>query len=146
MKKYVLSVVLAMGFLGVFAQQEADSTLTTEEIQFRDSIAAINTNNALIQQIQESYNAATEAFSSTDYKTAITLFESVIALDSSNADAYFNKGLSNKELKNYAAAITDFETTFTINNSYFDAIFNQAKCYELLKDQEQAISTYDRLL
>ena len=49
MKKIILLVVLAMGFLSVYAQQEADSTLTSEEIQFRDSIAAINTNNAMVQ-------------------------------------------------------------------------------------------------
>ena len=51
-----MSVVFTMGFFWVYGQQEADSTLTSEEIQFRDSIAAINTNNALIQEIQESYN------------------------------------------------------------------------------------------
>ena len=59
MKKYFMSVVFTMGFFWTYGQQEADSTLTSEEIQFRDSIAAINTNNALIQEIQESYNAGT---------------------------------------------------------------------------------------
>ena len=62
----------------MYGQQEADSTLTSEEIQFRDSIAAINTNNALIQEIQESYNLGTEAFASSNFKEAITFFESVI--------------------------------------------------------------------
>ena len=55
-------------------------------------------------------------------------------IDSANADAYFNKGLSHKELKNYEVAISDFESTFSIDDSYFDAIFNIAKCYELLNN------------
>ena len=75
MKKYFMSVVFTMGFFWVYGQQEADSTLTSEEIQFRDSIAAINTNNALIQEIQESYNDGTEAFASSNYKEAITFFK-----------------------------------------------------------------------
>ena len=54
-------------------KQEVDSTLTSEEIQFRDSIAAINTNNALIQEIQESYNAGIEAFASSNFKEALRL-------------------------------------------------------------------------
>ena len=141
MKKYFMSVVFTMGFFWAYGQQEADSTLTSEEIQFRDSIAAINTNNALIQEIQESYNAGTKAFASSNFKEAITSFESVIVLDSANADAYFNKGLSHKELKNYEVAISDFESTFSIDDSYFDAIFNIAKCYELLNNKELALST-----
>ena len=141
-----MSVAFTIGFFWVYAQQEADSTLTSEEIQFRDSIAAINTNNALIQEIQELYNYGTEAFASSNFKNAITYFESVIVLDSTNADAYFNKGLSHKELKNYELAISDFESTLKIDDSYFDAIFNIAKCYELLNNKKLALSTYDRLL
>ena len=49
-------------------------------------------------------------------------------------DAYFNKGLSHKELKNYEIAISDFESTFMIDDSNFDAILNIAKCYELLNN------------
>ena len=74
MKKYFMSIVFTMGFFWAYGQQEADSTLTSEEIQFRDSIAAINTNNALIQEIQESYNAGIEAFASSNFKKAITSF------------------------------------------------------------------------
>ena len=107
MKKYFMSVVFTtIGFFWTYGQQEADSTLTSEEIQFRDSVAAININNALIQEIQESYNDGTEAFALSNFKEAITYFESVIVLDSANADAYFNKGLSHKELKNYEIAIS----------------------------------------
>ena len=76
--------------------------------------------------IQESYNAGIVSFASSNFKEAIASFEYVINLDSANADAYFNKGLSHKELKNYEAAISDFESTFSIDDSYFDAIFNIA--------------------
>ena len=117
MKKNILPILLTFNFFCAYAQ-DIDTTLTLEEIQFRDSIAAINTNNALIQEIQESYNAGTEAFASSNFKEAITFFESVIALDSANADAHFNKGLSHKELKNYEVAISDFESTFSIDDSY----------------------------
>ena len=105
MKKNTLSILLTITFFWAYSQ-DIDTTLTIEEIQFRDSIATINSNNALIQQIQESYNAGTEAFTSSNFKEAITFFESVIVLDSANSDAYFNKGLSHKELKNYEIAIS----------------------------------------
>ena len=79
MKKYFMSTAFTIGFFWVYGQQEADSTLTSEEIQFRDSITAINTNNALIQEIQVLYNYGTEAFASSNFKNAITEPENVTA-------------------------------------------------------------------
>ena len=68
MNKYLMFTVFTMVFFWAHGQQQADSTLTSEEIQFRDSIATINTNNALIQVIQESYNACLEDFESSIFK------------------------------------------------------------------------------
>ena len=43
MKIFYMSIVFTSCFFLAYAQEEADSTLTSEEIQFRDSIASINT-------------------------------------------------------------------------------------------------------
>ena len=51
----------------VFAQDQVNSTLTAEEIQFRDSIAAINTSNERMQLVQETYNAASSAFAESNF-------------------------------------------------------------------------------
>ena len=68
MKIFFMSIVFTSCFFLAHGQEEADSTLTIEEIQFRDSIASINTKNALIQVIQESYNAGIESFALSKFK------------------------------------------------------------------------------
>ena len=128
MKKNILPILLTFNFFCSYAQ-DIDTTLTLEEIQFRDSVANINSNNALIQEMQELYNLGIESFTSSKFNKAITFFKSVISLDSTNVDAYFNKGLSHMELKDKQLAISDFERTFGLDDSYFDAIFNIAKCF-----------------
>ena len=48
--------------LGLCAQSDIDSTLTQEEIHFRDSIAALNVANEQAQLLQETYNAGATHF------------------------------------------------------------------------------------
>ena len=109
-----------------FAQEQVDSTLTTEEIQFRDSIAAINTSNERMQLIQETYNAASSAFAESNFSKSISLFDEVIALDSSNADAFYNKGLAQKESKQYTEAVETLEQAFSLDATNFDALFHHS--------------------
>ena len=49
MRQYLMLLTLFFLVQTAFAQEQVDSTLTAEEIQFRDSIAAINISNERMQ-------------------------------------------------------------------------------------------------
>ena len=146
MRYYLVAICMTLWALSTYCQEQVDSTLTIEEIQFRDSIAALNVSSIQLQKIQETYNAATQAFSNSNYGQAIQFFEEVTDLDSTNSDAYYNKGLAHKELKQYDQAIDALSTAFILDSTKTDAIFHQAKCYFGKKDIEKTLGTYDELL
>jgi hypothetical protein len=90
MKYTYLILFCLFSSLVAMAQVEPDSTLTIKEINFRDSIAAINSSNADLQLLQETFNVGTEAFSSAKYRDAIASFNQVLSLDSLYVMAYYN--------------------------------------------------------
>ena len=122
---------------------QIDSTLTNEEIQFRDSIAQINIAAEKQQLLQESFNSGAIFIKENNYSEAILDFSQVINEDSSYVEAYFNRAICYKELANYELAISDFQHTYRLDSTYTKAMFEEALVYMLKEDNllaEEAFS------
>ena len=65
-------------FLPLLGWSQIDSTLTNEEIQFRDSIAQINIAAEKQQLLQESFNSGANFIKENNYSEAILDFSQVI--------------------------------------------------------------------
>ena len=133
-------------YLCAQVQTEPDSALTVEELNFRDSIAALNLANEKIQLLQESYNEANSFFSSGNFTEAIKRYTNVIYMDSSYVDAYFYRGLAYKEKHQYQLAIIDLKQVFLLDSSKLEALFQIARCFSFEKKYQNSIETYELLL
>ena len=143
MKQVLLFFLLPLGLL---AQTEIDSTLTQEELHFRDSIAALNVANEQTQLLQETYNQATTHFSAKEFSQAVQHYTQVIMMDSLYMEAYFNRGLAHKEQQKYSLAIADLNQTFALDSSHSEALFQIAKCWHLQTNYPAAIKAYQLVL
>jgi tetratricopeptide (TPR) repeat protein len=142
MKPIYFLLIVACFSNQLFAQTQTDSTLTQEELNFRDSIVAINQSNEDLQLLQQTYNKASDFFSSGQFKQAIESYSQVVAIDSVYVLAYYNRGLSYKELKQYDLAILDMDRSYKLDSTNLDPLIQKAKCLALNNQNSLAIDLY----
>jgi tetratricopeptide (TPR) repeat protein len=76
---------------------------------------------------------------STDYKTAIVLFEQFLILKPNCKFAHNYAGIAKVKIKDYEGAITDFTKVISIDPKYANAYNNRANVRFILKEYEEAI-------
>jgi tetratricopeptide (TPR) repeat protein len=74
------------------------------------------------------------------------VYSKLIKFESSNATAYFNRGLSNDNLKRYNEAIQDYQTSINLNFYVADSYKNIGKIYYDLKQYQLAIDNYSEAI
>ncbi len=80
-----------------------------------------------------------------DLQGAVGSYTKIIAANSKDSDAVFQRGLSYMTLKDYPNAIKDFQTyatAFATGPSAGDAAYNLGSAYLLTKDYEKAVPAY----
>jgi tetratricopeptide (TPR) repeat protein len=70
-----------------------------------------------------------EKMEENDPKSAIEFYQEAIALDSTFADAYYNKGMAHLRLNQLEEAIIDFSQTLQKNPEFVDALFQRGLSY-----------------
>ena len=114
----------------VKTQQDRDRI--TQEFANEDKIFLSN------QKVEE----AKKFLYQKNYIATIAFCTQAIKLNSSNADAYYQRGLADSHLKKYHEAIEDFTKVIELNNVYIgtivDAHYQRADCYRQLGDEEKA--------
>jgi tetratricopeptide (TPR) repeat protein len=78
----------------------------------------------------------------TQYKKAITQFDSCIRRDWKFTDAYLEKGIALYEQKQYDSAMNTFLMTIKVSNTYPDGYYWVGRCYEATGQKDQAILYY----
>lgn len=81
-----------------------------------------------------------------DYTQAIADFDKSMAIDSSKAVAWFNRGTSKFSLDDFKGALVDYNKAIAIEPGYFDAFFNRGVLFDTMGDMESAIKDYDKVL
>ena len=145
MKKISISLACLFFSLSLFAQTEADSLLTTQEISFRDSIAAINQSNENLQLVQQTYNKATDFFANQQYAQAITAYTDVLNIDSVYINAFYNRGICYKELNRFEEAIADMDKVFILDSSNVDALIEKAIYFSLNNQRGEAKQAFEKI-
>jgi tetratricopeptide (TPR) repeat protein len=83
---------------------------------------------------------------SKDFKNAIKYYSKAIELDSTLADAYFERGNSKTDLEKYKEAISDYTICIRLEPKNADAYLARAYCKNLLKDYNGAILDYTKCI
>lgn len=73
------------------------------------------------QSSKELYEAASLRFDKEDFKGAISLLDSLIAMDANNSDAYYTRGSSKFNLDDYEGAIADYSKAIELTQNNVDA-------------------------
>ena len=73
---------------------------------------------------------------------ALGFYDKIIALDSNNTDAYFNKGLVYANQKNYDESIKCFEKVIELSPNYPYAYYSLGLAYEQKNIIEKALEYY----
>jgi predicted O-linked N-acetylglucosamine transferase (SPINDLY family) len=77
---------------------------------------------------------------------AIESCNKAISSNSNYAQAYFNRGYAENNLKQHQAALESYNKAIEINQSYGDAYYNRGNIYRDLQQFEAAIKDYDKAL
>src|SRR5690554_2520919 len=109
-----------------FAQEQ----LTEKEQAYRDSIAALNEENAAIAASQEAYNKGIELFNKKDYRKAIEAFKTSIASDPNFTAAYYNKGVAENEADLFSEAAQTLSELIEKDPAYSKAYFQRARAFQ----------------
>jgi len=80
------------------------------------------------------------------FKEAIELFSSIIAIDTNHFLSYEFRGLANFHLGNWLLAIDDFNQLMTILPRYYFSYEMKGKCYKSINQIESAIGEYNNLI
>jgi tetratricopeptide (TPR) repeat protein len=73
---------------------------------------------------------------------ALSFYDKIIALDSENSDAYFNKGLVYAGMKDYDKCISCFEKVIQLSPDYPYAYYSIGMAYEQKGMKDQALQYY----
>jgi tetratricopeptide (TPR) repeat protein len=85
------------------------------------------------------YNSANLKYNRSDFKGALSDFDSAILIQPGYAKAYNNRGiLKASAFKDYAGAIKDFDKAIEINPGYGDAYLGRGTVYFLARNLDAA--------
>jgi TolA-binding protein len=106
--------------------------------------------STMSEEYDTRYMQGRGAFEAKDYQTAITYFESLLAVSTTNPladNAQYWIGESHFALRQYDAAIIDFEKvlTFPQSNKNVDAQFKLGMCYARKGNRAKAVEEFERL-
>jgi len=83
-------------------------------------------------------------FSKKEYDKTITFADAVLAVDSKNYLAWFNKGYALDELEKYDDAIESYDKAVQIKPDYHEAWYNRGISLYELERHDDAIESYDK--
>ena len=79
-----------------------------------------------------------------DPQKAVELIERAIAIKPDDAQAYCNRGLALKALKQLDVAVASYDKAITIKPDYAEAYYNLGNALKELKQFDAAVASYDK--
>ncbi|OQX88722.1 hypothetical protein B6D60_01365 [candidate division KSB1 bacterium 4484_87] len=129
--------------------QEKDQVLN--QLESKPPAASSSSTPTITGNYKQDYQAALQEYYNRNYKTAIKLFEELLAIDSSNSladNCRYWIGESYYGLGNYNQAIIEFTKVFSFakSNKMADAQLKIGLCYLRLGDRARAAEEFQRLI
>ncbi len=85
-------------------------------------------------------------YNNAKYAEVINLANKTIAIDSTNFEAWYYKGLSEQALYKFSEAVNSFEKAVAFTGDKATALFLLGNVYELAGNSNNAVNTYKKLL
>ena len=79
-----------------------------------------------------------------NHQLAADLIDQAIAINSSNADAYFNRGNALKELGRFDVAVESYDKAVRLNPRYANAFNNRGVVLQKLNQLDEAVESYGK--
>ncbi|MHB8259600.1 MAG: tetratricopeptide repeat protein [Bacteroidia bacterium] len=86
------------------------------------------------QTAQEYYLFGNKKHFSADYKGAIADYNKSLALNPTDWNVFFSRGLAKYHLKDYKGALVDYNKAIELNSTYEKAYFHRGNCKQTLGD------------
>jgi len=99
-----------------------------------------------LEFLEEFLEQADDLFEEENYGEAISYYDQVLAIDSSDIDALNGKGLALDNIGKHEEAITYYDTVLAIGSSDIDALNGKGLALYNLGKHEEAITYYDTVL
>lgn len=98
------------------------------------------------QTIEEYKDCVKEGYSSGDFTLSVKYLDKIIAIDSTEAELYFDRAMLKKGFKEIDGAISDFTKAITIDSSAVDPYFERGMLYNKQGKFKLAISDLNKTI
>jgi tetratricopeptide (TPR) repeat protein len=99
------------------------------------------TNSKIDNQINQDklIKEARHLYGEKKYKEAKLIYNQILKNDSTNSEAFFNRGICNSKTDDFVGALLDYQRSVNLNYRIEDAYFNIACCYGAMEVYDRAI-------
>jgi tetratricopeptide (TPR) repeat protein len=121
--------------------------LTEREQWFNKVLAQVGNRPSLAKAAaRAAFDMAYALLETKDLPTAVVIYNRVLELDPTFAQAFTNRGNAYANLKQYVGAIADFDQAITLNPDYAQAFYNRAATYENMGNLAAARRDFGRAM
>jgi len=96
--------------------------------------------------LEEFFEQAEDLFDEENYEEAISFYDGVLEIDSTDYDALFGKAFSLDNIGKHSEAILFYDKVLEIDSTDFDALNGKAHALHNIGKHEEAILFYDKVL
>ena len=96
--------------------------------------------------LEEFFELADDLFEEENYEEAISFYDIVLEIDSTDFDALYGKAFSLDNIGKHEEAISFYDKVLEIDSTDFDALNGKALALDNIGKHEEAISFYDKVL
>ncbi len=98
------------------------------------------------QSAEAKFDEGYELYLQEEYEVAIVRYSEAIALNGSNPEYYYHRGVCRSMLQRDSEAIEDFNKAIALRANYAEVYFERAYSYYILGDSEKSIRDYNKTL
>lgn len=98
------------------------------------------------EEAERAFNLGVQQYEVGDYEAAIAFWEQAIELKPDYYQAWGNRGLGLKHLKQYEVALTSYDKALAIAPDFYKAWYNRGLVLDELQQYGDAIAAYDQVL
>jgi len=99
-----------------------------------------------LELLEEFFEQAEDLLGEENYEEAISFYDIVLEIDSTDIDALFGKAFSLDSIGKHEEAISFYDMVLAIDSTDFDALNGKALALDNIGKHEEAISFYEKVL
>ncbi len=150
MVKKIFYLFLCTSFLLSCGGKKSNTQTPNEEVVLNADEASIDQLNMMLEKEPNNpeylYYRGLKYMDQEDYTQAIVDFDKSIAIDSTTAVTWFNRGTSKFSLDDFDGALIDYNKAIALKPEYYDAYYNRGVLFDTKQDYESACKDYTKVI